>query len=412
MALTKEQAALIAKQNPELVKRLGLTGPALIARIMAEADLQGVTGEPMATPAVAVSPASPAPMQPGVEIVAAPVVTPEVVVAPASTGYMTPERLAANAAKARAAALGPLPENATYAEKAMRLALTGGAAEAENIAGLREQAQLPPEVKAALESARGRLAEQEAEVGADRKQAIWNALMNAGLSMAQSKSPYFGSALAEGLQTGLKGYTAEKASLAEKKARLGERKDDLTLKEYDMLQKARDAATDAYYAGDKRAGERMALANEALNTIANGETIDAKIKSELLAPKKIEADINYTEARTATEGAQQRLYGAQAEYYGRSPGAGMGGSSGALTPAKLVTIRNSLLAQRKQAEAAANILTNTDEKSRTAARAKIAQIDAQLGEIDKQIGIGGGGAATPSLAAAYNWTPQGLTPAQ
>ena len=63
--------------------------------------------------------------------------------------------------------------------------------------------------------------------------------------MAQSQSPYFATALAEGLESGLTGFNKARADASEKKARLQTRQEDLILKRVEALKSAqRDAVAD------------------------------------------------------------------------------------------------------------------------------------------------------------------------
>ena len=77
-----------------------------------------------------------------------------------------------------------------------------------------------------------RAAKEEADIAADEKKQVWNALAMAGFQMAQSTSPYFLAALAAGMESGLKGYDASQAALAERKARNMDAKERIDLERY------------------------------------------------------------------------------------------------------------------------------------------------------------------------------------
>lgn len=97
---------------------------------------------------------------------------------------------------------------------------------------IRDTIGVPKELEEVFKRRDERLIKQEADLAEDEKKQVWNALAMAGFQMAQSTSPYFLAALSAGMQSGLEGYNASKAALAEKKARMMDAKDNVTLDRY------------------------------------------------------------------------------------------------------------------------------------------------------------------------------------
>ena len=201
-------------------------------------------------------------------------------------------------------------------------------------------AEVPPEVQQILAQREARYAEEEAQLAEDRKGAVWDAIAKAGFKMAQSQSPYFASALAEGMQAGLEGYDAAKAKSAEKKARLQEQKESVVLDRYDALTKARAAAREQLMSGVKLTADTAALANATNENLLNLATTESKIRTS-----KAQAQVAETTAQYAPEMARANL----AEIYARTAasnrsgyGRGGGGDGRELTPNAIFTETNQL----------------------------------------------------------------------
>ena len=136
------------------------------------------------------------------------------------------------------------------------------------------------------------------------------ALALAGAKMAQSQSPYFASALAEGLESGLTGFNKARADASEKKARLQTRKEDLILKRFEALERARDDAVSDMKAGyditktqqELVRSTKEDLFNDAIRpyqlTTAEAAADKAVVEAKY-AEKKIIADLNLTGAQTS-----------------------------------------------------------------------------------------------------------------
>lgn len=97
---------------------------------------------------------------------------------------------------------------------------------------IRETIGVPERLEKVFAKQDERAAKEEADIAADEKKQVWNALAMAGFQMAQSTSPYFLAALAAGMESGLKGYDASQAALAERKARNMDAKERIDLERY------------------------------------------------------------------------------------------------------------------------------------------------------------------------------------
>lgn len=262
---------------------------------------------PMEAPPVTVSPGSPAPVQPGVQIDApAPVAEPV-------ADYRNQDALRQNMTNPQ--------------EMAQRVRESVN----QQIKQVRDTAEVPPEIAEVL---RRREARAEGDLEAsekERKQAMWLAVAMAGAKMASSQSPYFMAALAEGLDAGLQGFSKAKAEAAERKASILDRQEQAVLDRYQALQSERDRAVAMFQAGEKmtkdqidliQSGEDqlMARAKHDLNMRAGEE----ELKAKPLERRLIEAQIGAQQASAAASRA-------------RAAGVGRGGGGDAPAASKGLT---------------------------------------------------------------------------
>lgn len=193
----------------------------------------------------------------------------------------------------RAGAAAPVQGDPIAAETAARQAR---AAQAGGVS---------PEMEAIYAAREARLAKQDEAAPKDDRRAAWDALAQMGFKMAQTTSPYFATALAEGMQAGSQGYNAAKIAAAEKAARREEEKENVSLARLKDRQAA-IAANEAGYAADVSAAkDKAALSNEAAK--AAQEQIKAEFASEMAelsveeARAKVKeraADLGLTQAQT------------------------------------------------------------------------------------------------------------------
>lgn len=170
---------------------------------------------------------------------------------------------------------------------------------AQNLMSLISGAQMDPREKAVLEARRARTEKQMTELEEDQKKSGWDALMKAGLAMAQSNSPYFMQALASGIQAGVDGYDASKTKADEKRARLQAQQEDSILSEVKGIQSAQDRILGVYNAALAAGKSEAEARNEAVKSAVNIATLPLQLEGAKLDIEGKIADIAYTKANTA-----------------------------------------------------------------------------------------------------------------
>lgn len=167
-----------------------------------------------------------------------------------------------------------------------------------------------PEYKKLLEDKIEDTTKDIINVDKDRQQAIWMAIAQAGMKMAQSQSPYFMQALASGMEAGLDGYSDAKAKAAEKKARLQETKEGLALKMVEARQKAQAEARAAYVSSLQGAGALQELESGAIKGEILAESAPALAEAPGLQNQQTRAQIaniyNTIGARNAASARAER----------------------------------------------------------------------------------------------------------
>lgn len=373
MAMTREQARLIAMRMREAKPELaGMNLDTLIAKIMVNADLpdpsapvmtpggmsretvfDGVDTAIMAPPPKMVTPASPAPMRPGVPVMAPrpeakPVPQPAMggplerarAVAPTEEGeepeqrgsrYRSPFRLAAQAAEAELRALGDEADRAAEEgreltpESKLKLKMATDkylALETRAIAD--EAVQLDPERAALLARQEGRIKSDQERVAREEKEAPWDAILRGGMAlMSPRKGANFLAALGEGLGAGLDTYEAAKARAVEQRARLGEKADEVVAQRMDALEKARSAARQAIESGEQFNERTLRLANLTDEALVGEATRPFRISAAESAASKAATEARYAPALAQSEIDYRRNMGAAALARGEGGGEGV-----------------------------------------------------------------------------------------
>lgn len=325
--------AYLQGRNPQQVMAMLMAGDAL----------------PMETPPVTVSPGSPAPVQPGVQIDApAPV-----------ADYRNQEALA---------------QNITPAEDIIRRARESAA---QRVQQAEAGAEVPAEIAEVL---RRREARAEGDLEAsekERKQAMWLAVAMAGAKMASSQSPYFMAALAEGLDAGLQGFSKAKAEAAERKASILDRQEQAVLDRYQALEAAKERALAKMQAGERLAADEMTLINateQELHDRAMRPLAKKKAEEELetapLRRKLLEAQIDETKASA--------IYRRAAAAGGGGGGGGGGGSpdgGSGKVPYQNIVAAQGLQKSAEQLRTRANSVSDDAQK---------ATLYAQADQLDRQ----------------------------
>lgn len=376
MPMTRQQAELAVDRNPQL-RGLGPNREAAIRKVMQMDPDQLVgnvpAGAPVGRPATRqtaisaamggpeeprmVTPAAPAPVRPGIPIMAprpeakqimpadvrqmaapapAPVrAAPAAEPAPAApkSSYVSPARIAAREAEREMALINqvvealakegqPVPPEARIRLERAQQRFASATAEAN----AEEAAQVDAERAAIFARQEGLLKGREEQVGREEKNALSDALIKGGLAMMNpQRGANFLAALSGGLGQGLETYDAAKAKAVEARARLGSETNALALQRIDALTQARSAAVNAIRRGDE-VDERTAR----MAKMTNEEITDVSLRPFVLQKAKADASKAQTEADYAPKVFESELgvNAARATDLLRGDGGTGGGSGG------------------------------------------------------------------------------------
>lgn len=319
-AMNYEMARAAAEKLIQAGRANGLTREALISQIIAGAPAAG--GAPQGAIASALMPpveATPAtPVREGVPFVAPkPVASaqPQAEAMPVQEAEPQPAE-----ATPRPSRFRPMLEAAKTQLVEMQTAMSGAAAnkqpvsmadkvrfdtqkevvrELEQRALAEEGAAAPEEMLAALAKREERLSRREELLQESKARSPWEALLAGGAAMAQGRrGENFGEALSRGLQAGIQDYGRSRRESVAGVEALGEARDEVALKRYELGEKAREGASnliDTQSAMQQRAitmrnnllksGVDEATANATVeNALANAELAKFKAKS---APEQL-----------------------------------------------------------------------------------------------------------------------------
>jgi hypothetical protein len=323
MAVSYDQALSFYKKNRD--KFPGMTATQAADQIVrgGEIPVAAVEAAPVAAPvAAALAAAAPAPAP-------VPMAAPEPVVedqpeAPPAPVYMNQYenalaafRLANPETPAPAAVKG---KPVDYADVARRLAADRQRQELEANVEISRNAQIDPETQKLIDDRLARYGIELTQADKDKQQATWMAVAQAGMKMAQSQSPYFMQALASGMEAGIDGYSEAKAKAAEKKARLQEAKEDLSMKAIELRAQAVKDAIGARQAAKTASAADATLFKDTLGGVVAAETADEVVEGAGLENAYKRVSIRNMESQIGERAAA----GARAAAAARNPG-GSGG---------------------------------------------------------------------------------------
>lgn len=381
------------RRDPRLAALMAARGEGGLAELaglpqgaMNLAELAG-----MAPPAQVVTPAQPAPVQPGAEV-RAPTETVAGEEVPAIPKLKDTQRTQPQGQSG--ANLSPLERARQTVVQIEQAAM--------------EQRKLSSEVAEILGKRTARYEEELGRLENDSKRAGWEALAMAGFKMAQSQSPYFMSALASGMEAGLTGYNASKMARAERKARLQAAQEQVVLDREAQLNAAEEKERQRQLRALTATESALKLGQTGLASRILEETFPYQIEEAQLKPKE-------TQARIAGEEASTRLKGAQAGYYERSPGAGADGEAttvSGLKPGKVADLLKAAQTNRARLVAkSSEPLIDPNVKAKL--QQDIRLIDQEIAQYKQMLKLGGR-APTPTGndAAMLRWDPkrQALVP--
>jgi hypothetical protein len=308
----------------------GLTREDLVQQIIAKAEGAGAPGTAIgaALAPVTLTPAATAPMQPGVPL-RAPKPTTEMVpqpqqqelpVAPqraARPSRYQPEldRVMANIAVAEQAMAGQQPnvtDQIRLGELKRQAEVLGALARAEQS----PEAEIPEEMRAAMEGRQARLARREELLAEQKARSPFAALLAAGAAGAQGRRGETDvESITRILQAGFGGYDQSRRGFEEGTENIAEARDQAMIDRYNMQEKAREAAR-------QRALEIMGIGEKAEDRAVR----DVRLPTQL-ATEAAQADLAKFKAESAPREleAELGLKGAQASYY-RDGREGRGGA--------------------------------------------------------------------------------------
>ena len=282
------KARALAEQMIMSGQNDGLTREDLVQQIIAKAEGAGAPGTAIgaALAPVTVTPAQTAPMQPGVPL-RAPKPTTEMVpqaqeqelpVAPqraARPSRYQPEldRVMANIAVAEQAMAGKQPnvtDKIRLGELKRQAEVLGALARAEQS----PEAEIPEEMRAAMEGRQARLARREELLGEQQARAPFAALLAAGAAGTQGRRGETDvEAITRILQAGFGGYDQSRRGFEEGTEKIAEARDQAMIDRYNMQEKAREAAR-------QRAIEIMGIGEKAEDRAVRDVRLPTQIGAE------------------------------------------------------------------------------------------------------------------------------------
>jgi hypothetical protein len=316
MAVSVNQARNFYVKNRDKFPGMGMTQAVEQMVRGGEIPVAAVEAAPTAIPVAAVAPA------PVAVVEAAPEAAP-----PPAPEYMNQYenalaafRLANPETPAPAAVKG---KPVDYAAMARRVAADRQRQELEANVEISRTAQIDPDTQKLIDDRLSRYGIELTQADKDRQQATWMAVAQAGMKMAQSQSPYFMQALASGMEAGIDGYSEAKAKAAEKKARLQDAKEELSMKAIELRAQAVKDAIAARQASKQSAAADAALQKDTLAGIVGEQTAGEVIKSAALGNQQTQANI----ANIYSQIGERAAAGKRAAAAARSGGPGGGGVS-------------------------------------------------------------------------------------
>jgi hypothetical protein len=256
-AMDMRRARAIAEQKIKSGQNKGLGLEDLVQQIIAESAGAGAPGTAIGAALVPVTltPAATAPMQPGVPFVA-PKPTTEMVPAPQEQELPVAPQRAARPSRYQPE-LDRVMANIAVAEQAMagkqpnvtdQIRLGGLKQQAERLGALvraeqSPEAEIPEEMRAALEGRQARLARREELLAEQKARSPFAALLAAGAAGTQGRRGETDvEAITRILQAGFGGYDQSRRGFEEGTEKIAEARDQAMIDRYNMQEKASEAA--------------------------------------------------------------------------------------------------------------------------------------------------------------------------
>lgn len=396
-AMDYKTAQALAEKLIQAGQGKGMPREAIIRQIITESQAaggvpQGAIANVLAPPPREVTPATPAPMQPGIPLVAP---KPTAMASAQPQGEAMPEQAAPQRPAPRPSQFRPMFETARARLGKMQTAMSEAVANKQPISPVdrarlgaqqelvqdleqralaQENAAVPEEMLAALAKREERLGRREELLAEAKARSPWEALLAGGAALAQGRrGENFGEALTRGLQAGLQQFSSARRANEEGVEALGEARDETALKRLELSEKARADAANLIDTQNTMQAQAIARKAALMKAGVDEETAQATVDTALAnakkarieadyAPRRQEAEIAYYnnrgegrgESKTDVEGRQDRdemddeaaaYEGARAAYNAALRANGMKAS---LVPAELTS---AMLSARAKLEA-------------------------------------------------------------
>jgi len=252
-----------------------------------------------------------------------------------------------------------------------------------------EGAEIPEEMRAAMENRQARIARREELLAEDKARSPWEALIAGGAALAQGRrGERFTEALTRGLQAGLQDYGRSRRANIEGTEEIGEARDQAVIDRYNALDKARADAVNMINSGMKIDKDLADLAGSTDATLLRRATMGDVISRTASDAAKAAIEVQFLpeEKRAGIKETTSR-----ANYYD------MGGGRGGSDDDKPMT------ENQRQTKIQQLMLKRNDYAVR-AAQAKAfggagsAELAAAIKAIDERLlALKTGGGATPGL---------------
>jgi hypothetical protein len=324
------KARALAEQMIMSGQNDGLTREDLVQQIIAKAEGAGAPGTAIgaALVPVTVTPAQTAPMQPGVPL-RAPKPTTEMVPQPQEQELPVAPQRAARPSRYQPE-LDRVMANIAVAEQAMagqqpnvtdQIRLGGLKQQAERLGALvraeqSPEAEIPEEMRAAMEGRQARLTRREELLAEQKARSPFAALLAAGAAGAQGRRGETDvEAITRILQAGFGGYDQSRRGFEEGTENIAEARDQAMIDRYNMQMQAQELAR-------QRALEIMGIGEKAEDRAVR----DVRLPTQL-ATEAAQADLAKFKAKVAPEefATEQDVRRAQAANYREISGGGRGG---------------------------------------------------------------------------------------
>jgi hypothetical protein len=271
-------------------------------------------------------------------------------------------------------------------------ALRGKAQQLQDLVQAEEgqEAEIPEEMRAAMEGRQARLARREELLAEAKARSPFEALIAGGAALAQGRrGERFTEALTRGLQAGIMDYGRARRANEEGAESVAEARDQAMIDRYNMQERARDAAL-------QRARDIVGMGRETREEAIREVRLPTQLSAEQAAADEAVTKAKFAPEREAAGIKKDLDYAA----YLRGEGRQTGGGGATNTTKGLSTLLTSLDREAVQLGRVTTSLT-TPSKDKFAAAQRLAEVNAERKRIRAAIAAGRlGDGATPAATAS------------